>query len=255
MDESDLDSFEAVAVRACDTAGGYLASEFETNSLAAEHGPDDVKALADRAAERRVLNVLTEAFPDHAIYAEESGKRSGAGEYRWVVDPLDGTNNFCSGIPYFGTALALLREDVPVLSVVRDPLHDDTYVARRGGGVTLNGEPIRAESDMASDHATVSFVLGLDAVRDEELRVKADALNDEVAERCKRVWESWAPALDWGLLARGKLEAVVSVHPDAVEQHAGWLLAEESGARLANDDDLFLAAASDETFETLRTLL
>ncbi len=254
MDENRLDSFEEVAVRACDAAGKYLVSAFETESLSADHGPDDVKAVADRAAERRVLDVLTDAYPDHAIYAEESGRRSGAADYRWVVDPLDGTNNFCSGIPYFGTALALLRDGVPILAVIRDPLHDRTYVVKRDGGASMNGEPIRAESDVASDHATVAFVLGLDAVRDEALRTKADALNAEIAGRCKRVWTSWAPALDWGLLARGKIEAVVCFHPDEVEQHAGWLLAEESGARLENDDDLFLAAASDETFETLERL-
>jgi myo-inositol-1(or 4)-monophosphatase len=254
MDENRLDSFEEVAVRACDAAGEYLASTFETESLAADHGTDDVKALADRTAERRVLDVLTDAYPDHAVSAEESGRRSGAGDYRWVVDPLDGTNNFCSGIPYFGTALALLRDGVPILAVVRDPLHDHTYVARRDGGATMNGESVRAESDVASDHATVAFVLGLDAVRDEALRKKADALNAEIDGRCKRVWTSWAPALDWGLLARGKIEAVVCFHPDEVEQHAGWLLAEESGARLASDDGLFLAAASDGTFEALQTL-
>ncbi len=253
-DERRLDSFEAAGVRAGELAGEYLVSEFETESLAAEYGPDDVKALADREAETRILDVLTDEFPDHAIYAEESGRRSGSGAYRWVVDPLDGTNNFCSGIPYFGTALALLRGDVPVLSVVCDPLHDHTYVARRDGGATLNGERIRAESAVASDNATVSFVLGLDALRDDELRGKADRLEAEVGTRCKRVWRSWAPALDWGLLARGKLEAVVCFHPDAVEQHAGWLLAGESGARLMREDGLYLAAANDDVFEALESL-
>lgn len=253
-DATRVDSFETVAVQACESAGEYLASAFETESLAAEYGPNDVKALADREAERRILDVVDEAFPDHAIYAEESGTQSGAGEYRWVVDPLDGTNNFCSGIPYFGTAVALLRDGVPKLSVIRDPLHDHTYVAKRDGGVTLNGERIRAESNVASDNATVSFVVGLDAVRDDDVRAMADELDVEVSGRCKRVWKSWAPALDWGLLARGKIEAVVCFHPDDVEQYAGWLLAEESGARLTSDGGLFLAAASDEVFEALETL-
>ncbi len=253
-DERRLDEFEAAGIRACELAGEYLASEFEAESLAAEYGPDDVKALADKAAEKRILDVLTEKFPDHGIYAEESGRQSGAGEYRWVVDPLDGTNNFCSGIPYFGTALALLHDGVPLLSVVRDPLHDHTYVARQNGGATVNGEPIRAESRVASDNATVAFVLGLDAVRDEALRANTDELETEIERHCKRVWRSWAPALDWGLLARGKLEAVVCFHPDAMEQHAGWLLAEESGARLASEGERYLAASNDEVFEALKSI-
>jgi myo-inositol-1(or 4)-monophosphatase len=207
-----------------------------------------VKATADRGAERRILDVLTAAYPDHAVFAEESGERLGGSSYRWVVDPLDGTNNFCSDIPYFGSAVALLREGDPVLSVIRDPLHDHTYVAR-DGRATFDGDPVRG------DHATVSFVLGLDAVRDDDLRTQAAGLDATLAGRCKRVWKSWAPTLDWGLLARGKLEAVVCFRPDEVEQHAGWLLAEASGARLANEGDLFLAAASDEVFAELREAL
>ncbi|WP_435155069.1 inositol monophosphatase family protein [Haladaptatus sp. DFWS20] len=249
-----MDSFEEAAVEACRVAGEYLVAEFERESLDANYGPDDVKAAADRGSERRILDVLTSAYPDHGIFAEESGKRAGESDYRWVVDPLDGTNNFCSGIPYFGTAVALLHENDTVLSVVHDPLHDDTYVAERGEGATLNGKSIHAESDVTSDHATVSFVIGIDVLRDDELKRRADELDSALFGHVKRVWKSWAPALDWGLLARGKLEAVVCFHPDEVEQHAGWLLAEESGARLATEGDLFVAAASDEVFAELESL-
>ncbi|SIR31769.1 myo-inositol-1(or 4)-monophosphatase [Haladaptatus litoreus] len=249
-----MDSFEKTAVEACRVAGEYLVSEFERESLDADYGPDDVKAVADRGSERRILDVLTTAYPDHGIFAEESGKQDGESDYRWVVDPLDGTNNFCSGIPYFGVAAALLHENEPILSVIHDPLHDDTYVARRGEGATLNGEPIRAESSVTSDHATIAYVIGIDVLRDEELKARGDELESNLSGYGKRIWKSWAPVLDWGLLARGKLEAVVCFHPDAVEQHAGWLLAEESDARLANEGDLFVAAANDEVFAELESL-
>ncbi|WP_266078413.1 inositol monophosphatase family protein [Haladaptatus caseinilyticus] len=250
-----MDSFEGTAVRACRAAGEYLVSEFEAESLEANYGTDDVKAVADRGSERRILDILSAEYPHHGIFAEESGEQAGESDYRWVIDPLDGTNNFCSGIPYFGTALALLHEDEPILSVIHDPLHDDTYVARRGEGATLNDEPMRADSDVASDHATVSFVIGIDVLRNDGLQTRADELDSALSGHCKRVWKSWAPTLDWGLLSRGKLEAVVCFHPDEVEQHAGWLLAEESGARLANEGDLFVAAASDEVFTTLESVI
>ncbi|WP_458209558.1 inositol monophosphatase family protein [Haladaptatus sp. NG-SE-30] len=249
-----MDSFDETAVQACRVAGEYLVREFERESHDADHGPNDVKSSVDRGAERRILEQLTTAYPDHAVFAEESGERSGESDYRWVVDPLDGTNNFCSGIPYFGTAIALLHEDDPMLSVIHEPLHDHTYVAR-DGRATFDGDLVRAESEVSSDHATVSFVIGLDVLHDDELLAQAGELESTLRDHCKRVWESWAPALDWGLLARGKLEAVVCYHPDEVEQHAGWLLAEASGARLAHEDGLFLAAASDEVFEELHEAL
>ncbi|WP_433624935.1 inositol monophosphatase family protein [Halomicrococcus sp. NG-SE-24] len=246
-----MDAFGEAAVAACEAAGEYLVAEFERAETTADYGPRDVKAEADRGAERRALDVLTTAYPDHAVYAEESGERDGDAPYRWIVDPLDGTNNFCAGIPYFGTAVALLHEGDPVLGVVHDPLHDDTYVARRGEGATYDGGPARADSDVPLDGATVAFVVGLDAVEDADLRARSEELKGALAGRCKRVWESWAPALDWGLLARGDIEAVVAFHPDAIEQHAGWLLAAESGAHCHREGDLFVAAGSEASLDGL----
>jgi len=88
----------AVAERAVRAGGTYLAGAFREGPIDADYGPDDVKAAADRAAEDRVLAVIREAYPDHAVHAEESGI-TGDHRYEWVVDPLDGTNNFAAGKP------------------------------------------------------------------------------------------------------------------------------------------------------------
>ncbi len=220
----------AVAERAVRAGGDYLADAFRDGSLDADYGTDDVKAAADRAAEERVLDVVREAYPDHAIHAEESGA-AGDHRYEWVVDPLDGTNNFAAGIPSFATAACVRRDGRPAVAAVYEPVPDALYLARRGAGATVDGEPLAAGTDVALPAGTVSLVVGLPALRDPERRAVADRIESSVGAECKRVLDTWSPCVDWGLLARGGIEGLVAYYPDVYEQYAGELLAAESGLR------------------------
>ncbi|RDI70906.1 inositol monophosphatase family protein [Halopelagius longus] len=247
-----LDELATVATRAVRASGDYLRDAFRGDELDAEYGTDDVKADADRIAEERIRSVLRESFADHAFHGEESG-REGDHRFRWVVDPLDGTNNFASGLPSFATAVCVLRDGDPVVSAIYEPLPDSLYVARRGEGATVNGERIVAESDVPLDRGTVSFVRGLSAVRDPELRTVGDRIEAALRSRCKRVVQTWSPCVDWGLLARGGIEGIVCLHPEVYEQHAGELLAEESGVRSRGRgvEGLYVGAGDDETLSEL----
>ncbi|MFD1686879.1 inositol monophosphatase family protein [Halobellus litoreus] len=219
---------EAVAARAVRAGGDYLADAFRDVDIEAEYGTDDVKSAADRVAEERALAVIEEAFPDHAVHGEESG-RDGDHRYEWVVDPLDGTNNFAAGIPAFATAACVLADGRPLVSAIYEPLPDSLYLARRGEGATADGESLAAASDRSLPQGTVSFVVGLPAVRDDDHRAVAGTMESAVDARCKRVINTWSPCVDWGLLARGGLDGLVAYRPDVYEQYAGALLAEESG--------------------------
>jgi myo-inositol-1(or 4)-monophosphatase len=250
--DPDLDELAAVAARAAREGGTYLADVFREGHVEAEYGTDDVKADADRAAEERVLAVVREAFPSHVHHGEESG-RDGDHRYEWVVDPLDGTNNFAAGLPAFATAVCVLRDGDPVVAAIYEPLPDSLYVARRGRGATVNGDPLSAGSEVSLENGTVSFVLGLPAVRDPELRATADRLQAAVESRCKRVLNTWAPCVDWGLLARGGIEGIVCFYPDVYEQYAGELLAAEAGvvSHGSGDEGLYVGAGDEETLAAL----
>jgi myo-inositol-1(or 4)-monophosphatase len=219
---------EAVAARAVRAGGEYLRDGFRDTSIEAEYGTDDVKSAADRAAEKRVCEVLRDAYPDHAIHGEESG-RNGNGRHEWVVDPLDGTNNYAAGFPSFATAVCLLRDETPLVSAIYEPLPDSLYLARRGEGATVDGYPLVAESELSLSRATVSFVIGLPALRDNAARARGDRIEAALDTRCKRVLDTWSPCVDWGLLARGGIEGLVAYKPDVYEQYAGELLAAEAG--------------------------
>ena len=124
-----MEDMESVAVEACRTAGDYLASRFRDAALEAEFDTTDVKAAVDREAEQRVLREIRAEFPDHRVVAEEDGESGTDDSYTWVVDPLDGTNNFVSGVSVFATAVAVLDAEGPFLSVIYEPLPDALYVA------------------------------------------------------------------------------------------------------------------------------
>lgn len=263
-----LDDLATVAARAARAGGDLLASRFRDGRVPGEYKVDDVKTDADVAAEERVLAVLEDAYPDHATHGEESGRRGDA-EHVWIIDPLDGTNNFAAGFPAFATAVCCLRDDEPVAGAVYEPLPDSLFRVTRGGGGTVapaavatdpdragEATPLSADSDVPLDGGTVSFVIGLPAVRDPDRSARADALADALDGECKRVLQSWSPCVDWGMLASGGSEAVVCYHPDPFEQYVGSLLAEESGAAVRADDDLglYVAAADGAVADRLATV-
>ncbi|MFB6122996.1 MAG: inositol monophosphatase [Haloferacaceae archaeon] len=254
MDETGRDDIARVAKRAARAGGEFLADEFRAGPVAGEFGTDDVRADVDRAAERRVRDVIRDAYPDHAFYSEESGRNEGTG-IEWVVDPLDGTNNFASGIPSFATAVAALPDGGtgPLVSAIYEPLPDALYLARRGEGATVNGDPLSADSDLSLDRGTVSLVVGLPAIRDPDRAATAQQIERTLREQSKRVIQTWSPTVDFGLLARGAIEGLVYVHPQGHEQYAGSLLASESGVVSGERDDVYVGASNAETLAAIRS--
>ena len=229
MTESTAD-LTAVAAEAVRASGDYLRSAFRDGPVDGEFDSLDVKAVADREAQQRMQSVIDAHYPDHVFDGEESDPVGTDHDYRWVVDPLDGTNNFASGLPKFAAAVAVLYKGEPVVAAIYEPLVDDLYIAERDRGATLNGEPLRAADgpSLPLAHGTVALVIGLDAVTDPELAQQVETLDGALGDHCKRVVTTWAPCVDWGLLARGSIEGLVAFHPDGYEQYAGSLLAAES---------------------------
>lgn len=257
MHDTDAETVERVAVAAAAAAGQELRRRYGRGDADGDYGTADVKAAADRAAEDAVLPVITRAFPDHPVYAEESGHLGGSDggdgdDWRWIVDPLDGTNDFVAGLPTFAVGVTALRGDDPRVAVVHLPATDETYVARAGEGVRYDGTRVTATGDLAPETGTVVTVIGRDAVVDPDRAGAAEALDDAVETRVKRVIQSWAPLVHAGLLARGRVQGVATYHLDVEEQPATELLAREAGAVTERHGPLWLGAVDEPTLATLR---
>lgn len=251
------DELAAVASDAVRASGDYLRAAFRNGAVDGEYGTTDVKAVADREAQQRIRSVIGAHYPDHGFDGEESERSDPDHEYRWVVDPLDGTNNFASGYPKFASAAAVLHDDQPVVSAIYEPLTDTLYLAQRGVGATVNGEPIRATDGPTHplECGTVALVIGLPAVVDPTLAQQAETLELTLRDQCKRVVATWAPCVDWGLLARGSIDGLVAFHPERYEQDAGSLLAAESAVEAVDtveENGRYVGAPDAETTERLR---
>ena len=103
----------------------------------------DLVTEIDQKSDQMIVSFLAEHFPEHGILAEESGASGGDSEYRWVIDPLDGTTNYAQGLPIFAVSIALQKNGETVLGVVYEPMTDEMFTAIKGKGSFLNGERLR----------------------------------------------------------------------------------------------------------------
>src|ERR1700724_3613550 len=127
-------------------AGALLMTYFNQGLKIEYKGDADLVTAADRAAETLIRERVTKQFPSHDVLGEEQGLNERGGEYRWYVDPLDGTTNFAHGYPVFAVSMAVEHRESEqgrrVAGVVYDPTRDELFTAEQGRGGALNGKPI-----------------------------------------------------------------------------------------------------------------
>jgi myo-inositol-1(or 4)-monophosphatase len=192
----------------------------------------DLRTRADVESEQAILVSLRQSFPVANIYAEESGAIENGSEYTFVIDPLDGTNNFVLGIPDFAISIGLLRGDQAVLGVIYNPILEQVYAAELGKGATLNGKEIHVNDERDITHATVSYTCGYNTAQDYSTNVK-NQLHDL---RIKRLLDHWAPAYDYCLLASGRIEVVISKEGDLEDYVAAKVIVTEAGGKITAFD-------------------
>lgn len=143
------ESPRTVAISAAREAGGILLDMIDRIHNVRYKGVVDLVTEADDLSERHIMNRLRESFPDYQILAEESGQSppaTGQSTSRWIIDPLDGTVNYAHGYPMYAVSIALEVNEIIELGVVYVPPLDELFIAERGAGATLNGEPIRVSA-------------------------------------------------------------------------------------------------------------
>jgi myo-inositol-1(or 4)-monophosphatase len=231
---SDRDLLE-VALEAAAAGAAVLREQFQSASLrVSAKGPHDLVSSADHAAEAAIAAVIRERFADAAFLGEEGG-RSGRtdDELVWVVDPLDGTNNFLQGLPIFCTSVACCRRGVPVAGVVREPLGGAVYSAVRGGGAWRDGERLHVTRHGALDGAFLATGFPFRARAALDLYL---AVFREVFLEARAVRRCGAAALDLAHTAAGVYDGFFEFRLSPWDIAAGALLVEEAGGRVSDLD-------------------
>lgn len=149
------DAFIGLAHQLADASGAVIRPHFRAN-VAIEDKPDDSPVtVADKAAEQAIRTLLQRHQPDHGILGEEFGAQDLNGEYLWVLDPIDGTRSFICGVPAFTTLIALLRDGVPILGVIDQPISGERWIGAAGHGTSLNGNAVTVREDRPLNQATM----------------------------------------------------------------------------------------------------
>ncbi len=141
-------------------AGGQILLDHRYAPLEIEHkARQEVVTNVDRLSDEAICSALRRAFPHHAIVSEESGEQDTASPYRWIVDPLDGTESYIRGQRFSAVTVALTHENETVLGVVYDPFHDELYTALADGPTTVNGHPVQVtpETDLSQARLILDY--------------------------------------------------------------------------------------------------
>ncbi|ALN75188.1 inositol monophosphatase [Aureimonas sp. AU20] len=184
----------------------------------------DVVSIADKEVETLLRRRIADAFPDDAVLGEEYGLQAGTSGFTWVMDPIDGTSPFVFGIPAWCVSIAVMAEERIVAGVIFAPETAELFSARRGGGATLNGRPMR----VAQDSSLQSGVLGLGANH----RVPSAVISRFVGKLLDEggmFIRNGSGALSLAYVAAGRLAAYWEPHMNAWDCFAGFLLIEEAG--------------------------
>jgi myo-inositol-1(or 4)-monophosphatase len=236
LDQADR-NFVPRAVEIAREAGARLREFFASGVETEYKGDVDLVTVADRAVEKLIRTRLGEVFPRHGIYGEEGTRERLEADYRWYVDPLDGTTNFAHGFPQFSVSMGLEhrppgtaqdRDGTLVAGVVYDPMRDELFTARLGHGAQLNGKPIKVSRVEQLSEALLAT--GFPS------RKRHSSPNihfyHEFTLRSHGVRRAGSAALDLAYVAAGRMDAFWEFNLNPWDTAAGILLVSEAGGRV-----------------------
>jgi myo-inositol-1(or 4)-monophosphatase len=224
-----------IAIRAARAAGSIInRAALDVDVLKVNtKSPRDFVTEVDRAAEARIIEILLEAYPGHAILAEESGREHGAkdSEFVWIIDPLDGTTNFIHGLPIYAVSIALAHRGVVQQAVVYDPARNDLFYASKGRGAFLNDRRIRVSKRTRMSEALIGTGFPFRKGDNFERYVQ---MFQAVMQQVAGLRRPGAAALDLCYVAAGWYDGFFETGLNPWDVAAGSLLVSEAGGLIGN---------------------
>lgn len=213
--------------------GGRILEEWAKKFTVNEKSRANLVTEADFASQKTIHTLLRETFPTHGFLGEEGLSSEGEdADYRWIIDPLDGTGNYVHRFPYYGVSIALEFQSKLVVGVVYDPNRDELFRAVKDEGAMLNGETISVSQNDPLDQCMV--MASLPVVSDPANPAVARFLN--VLPRAQSVQRSGSAALNLSNVAAGRLDGFWSTSLKPWDMAAGVLLVTEAGGKVSKID-------------------
>ncbi len=253
--QSSKFEFAGPAAEIAHEAGALLRGFYESGVDTEYKGDVDLVTEADRASEKLIRARLLAAFPEHGIYGEEGTRDRMEGEFRWYVDPLDGTTNFAHGFPAFCVSMGLERrrpglaadaDGELVAGVIYDPLRDEMFVAEAGKGAYLNGVRIHVSKTRTLSEA----LLATGFPSQKRHRNPNIHFYHQITLRSHGVRRAGSAALDLAYTACGRIDAYWEFNLNPWDTSAGVLLVREAGGTVTHFDGGVFTLDSREVLAT-----
>lgn len=221
-----------IAVKAARRAGAIInRASLDVGRLAiTDKSLNDYVTEVDHLAEKAIIEILLEAYPKHAILAEESGAQ-GESEYQWVIDPLDGTTNFLHGFPQYAVSIALLHKGIATQGVVYDPNRNDLFTASRGSGAYLNDHRLRVSKTAYLKSSLIGTGFPYKDFRHLDAYL---AIFRTLLDKTSGLRRPGSAALDLAYTAAGRLDGFWEFGLNAWDIAAGSLLIIEAGGMVGD---------------------
>ncbi|OGE85588.1 MAG: hypothetical protein A3J48_04700 [Candidatus Doudnabacteria bacterium RIFCSPHIGHO2_02_FULL_46_11] len=243
-------------------AGGEILRKYfgQALDISEKSAVRDYQTKADLESESVILEILKTEFPGFNIHSEEIGIKANGSEFTLLVDPLDGTNNFVTGIPNFSITIALLKGDEVVAGLIHQPVVQQTYYAVKGKGSFVDGVRLQVSKEKNPKRATIGYAGGYNT----NVNHIASLFGRLLISNHKRPMFNWALANDLCLLALGRVEGFINEENEIYDFAAAKLICREAGAVITNwdgtpdDNDLnpnFIMANNQEILNALLPLV
>ena len=214
-------------------AGALLMTFFNRQIKIEYKGDVDLVTAADRASEKLIVERLQAKWPQHGIVGEEGTRTDTGAEYRWFVDPLDGTTNFAHGYPVFCVSIALARRDDQLeVGVLYDPTRDELFAAERGCGATLNGKPMH----VSKTTRLAESILGTGFPSHKRHQNPNVHFYQQITLHTHGVRRAGSAALDLANVAAGRYDGFWEFNLNPWDTAAGVLIVEEAGGTVTRFD-------------------
>lgn len=221
------DALLDLAIHAARGAGSILVERFRApaRGIGTKSTPTDLVSDADRASEAHLRRVISGERPQDGILGEEQDDKASSSGFTWVLDPLDATVNFLFGIPWWAVSVGVADKEGDLIGVIHDPIHDETFSARRGGGSMFNGRPIQVSGCEDLEQALIATGFAYSSA--------ARAIQAEVVARVlpkvRDVRRMGSAALDLCSVACGRIDGFYEATLEEWDKAAGRLIVREAG--------------------------
>ena len=221
-----MKDFKACAIEIAREAGIFLKNRLTSVHTIDYKGEINLVTEVDKISEEMITSRINTLFPDHDILSEEFTHIERGSDFRWIIDPLDGTTNYAHGYPIFCVSIALERLDTMIVGIIYDPMLDEMFVAAKGKGAFLNGKEIHVSNTRGIIKSLLATGFPYDIREDSD-----NNLNyfNKMILSAQAIRRAGSAALDLVYVAAGRFDGFWELKLNPWDIAAGWLLVEEAG--------------------------